>query len=525
MAEPTLGEILSVRPDSSVATGQPAVVYDTQKMVDSLGQAARFKAENDWRKYMNFQNNLKEVYKDVEKIQEQETLTEDRPYLQKQATEIFSQIMKDPKAVYNPDLQQKIGKLRAETIESKQNKLFDISHREFINRNPELNTDSNKQRINEFIKQPLGQRQAYSLDMPTIFDAQSYKNTIITHPAVKTAFATSEVTPDQQFIKEVSGNKYDRKKFLQAWNTGLKTQSDKYGHSIEGAAKQMFGQLSDEDKDYWNKNGGIEAFWNHLGEMSFGGDGDIIETVKDNLQANPNYINPEELALKKAKVAQDWKALGLKERELDKADDEDLLGADSIIGEISDAISKGDKRIIQNKQTGKTKEVLEIGDPNLLKTFGTIDKDGNVTNTPDKIWYDPEKNQLTLNYYKINEETGKPEGSTSTGIVFDETKTKTVNPTQWIGGITKNKFPNKNIGTINTLVEQVYNKSGRNLVSLSEMYLGKGKAKEQAAPSGGFDRSKSYNVGGKTYSGAQIEAAAAKSGGTPEQYLKALGIK
>lgn len=477
MAEPTLSEIVNIPANSSLATGNPGVVFDQRELVRNLNQAAQFKADNDLKKYQFFVNNLKDVYKDAGEIASMDVMTEDQPYLKKQASQIFADILKDPQSIYSPKLQQKLGSLKSEATESKQNKLFDLAHRQFINQNAELNTDSNKQKIEEFRALPLGQRKAYSLDMPTLFDYEGYRNNILTHPTVKTAFAQSSISPDNQFIKEVSGNKYDRKKFIGAWNAGLNTQQDKYGHSIRGAAQQMFNQLSDSDKQYWNKNGGLEGFWDYTGQLAFGGDKDVLETVKENVSANPGYLEKQKLGL-------GWANYALGKERLHKSDNEDVLGANSVLKEAASIISKGVPVVSKNwNDTGKTKTVSEIADPTVLQTFATLDKDGNIVNRPDVVQYDKDTDELNLIYYqKEKDEYGKFTGAIKMAKgnrLVD--RVVPINSRTWLKQKVKQTFPNKDIGGVNNIVETAFEKSGGNLVSLTDLFLNGGK-KESPQP-------------------------------------------
>lgn len=157
-----------------------------------------------------------------------------------------------------------------------------------------------------------------------------------------------------------------------------------------------------------------------------------------------------------------------------KGSAEDLLSADAVIKEVSDAVNsgtptqvveyKGNKRIVRDN-------VVTIGDPNLLKEFGSIDKDGNVTNVPSVVHYNEKTNKLALVYYKPDESgTGyaKKEG-TNEPIVEREVD---MQPTQWLGQVTRRKNPNKDIGGVNSLIEQVYSKYGRNLKKMATDYMG-----------------------------------------------------
>lgn len=451
--EPTLSEIANIKVDEQVATGQPAVVFDTQNLLANLNQAARYKSENDWRKYNTFVNNLKDVYKDLDAINAEEIATQDREYLRTETANVYKELLKDPKNIYNPEFQSKIGKLRADSIESKQNRIFDFAHREYMNRNPELNTDENKQLIEGFWGNPLGKRQAYQLNLPVIFDVEGYSRGL--RESVKSPFATSEVTPDNQFIKETQGNIYNRNQFMQRWQQGLDVKEDKYGRPIRSWLNQQFKDLPANLQEQYKTP---DNYWMALGEIAFGADKDITEITKEDLQANSGYLKKQELA-----EAKRWhnmqNALGWER--LNKQDEQDNLEANAVWGEVRDAIKKAKTVTVESwKSGGKSGELLEISDPKLTATF-TEDNFG-VKVRPNKIYFDPEANKLNVIFYKGKSASGKN--------IIDRERTKELNPTQWFELITRSKNPNKDIGGINSRLEKAFVQSGRDLTKFVDLY-------------------------------------------------------
>lgn len=478
----SLSEILNVPADPERGTGMPATVIDTRGLVDTLNQNARFKAENDWRKYMNFQNNLKEQFKNQSALQEKDIAATDKPALQNDAAALYEMILKNPGAFQRPDsraygdIQAKYGELQGKFTRSKQDNTFDQENRAYIARNPELNTDENKAIIDDFISKPLGSRQPYNLSLPTIFDYDAYRNNLLSHPSVKTKFAesgtiggfdpkTNQPLAGEQFIRELEGNKYNYDRFMQLWDAGLGTQKDKYGHSIGKYAKQVFDSLPKQDQQYYAANGGLNKLWHDMGERAFGSKQDITETTKDNLQPNNQYLRKQE-------ISQGWARLGLEQKKLDKGNADDMVGADAVLREVASIVNKGvPMQIKHSKDAGQNKTVYEISDPTLLRGFGKIDKDGNVTNVPDVVHYDKGTDELNLVYYDKDDDgnvklrNGEKLVQKSTGL----------NPRTWLKEKVKLAYPNKDIGGVNSFVEDVFTKAGGNLQSLSDLYFGKQK--------------------------------------------------
>jgi len=523
-AEPSLGEILNAgaSADAEKASGTPATVIDNSGLVKQLNENARFKAENDWRKYNTFLTNLKESYKDLGDISGMEIATQDRDALKQQTADIFKDIADNPRAFFGGqklgEIQAKIAGLRSAATESKLNRVYDFAHREYMNRNPELNTPENQKTINEYWKQPLGKRNPYMLNMPPIFDAQELMKGILASPTVQQKFAKSTLTnaagePGNEFIREVEGTKYSKDAFMKSWMGALSLQKDKYGHSIKGAVDQQFNQLSDEQKKQF---GSVENYFRTLGEMAFNSDKDIQQITKDQIKANPNLYKAEELKLKKEGVQQRWAMYGLAKRKLEDAEDVDLFGADAVIDDALAKISKGTP-ITEVQKGGGTKDFVEIADPDLIKQYSSIDKDGKTTKTPDVIRYDKDKDQLSLVYFQ---KTPTTKLGTGGDIVVKNGKrmvseTIPIDSRTWLKNTTKNMFPNKDIGKVNKLIDDAltHNKGG--------LYEILQKKEGQISQT----QKKSYKLGKRTFTQEQVQNAAQQSGMTVDEYIKQAGLQ
>lgn len=473
MATPSLGELSNL--GQPVRVNPEPYIIDTKSTIDVLNNAANQKAQYDWKKYLNFQDNLKEAYKNLDDTSALKAAQEDRPMLQQEMGKVFSEIADNPEAFSgkNPQLygqiQSKLSKLKSTATQSAQDKLFDDVHRSYLAQKPELNTDENAALVQGYLKKPLGQREAYTLSMPTIFDPNAYAADLIKQESVTSKFANpDEVTPDNQFIKTgEEGTISKRDSFLNLWDNGYGNQKDKYGHSIQKAINERYNMLPPEIKKQYPTE---KDFFHHMGELYFNSNKDLINVTKGSeLKANTNYVNPQELALKRATVAQGWARLNLDKAKLDKENDADVVGADSVLREATSIIDKGTEVTVQDFDgKGGTKKVVEIAEPTLLQTFGTIDKDGTTTNVPDVVQYDKDKGQLNLVYYQkdIDGTIKKVNGKRQ---VVDR---KPLDERTWLKTIAKRSNPNKDIGTVNSLVDQVLTKSGNSLFKVSELYKG-----------------------------------------------------
>jgi len=289
--EPTLSEIVNMKVDGEVATGTPAVVYNSKDLIANLNSAAQYKAENDWRKYNMFMGNLKEVYKDLNEIAKQPVLTEDREALKQKMADIVKGISSDPHGFFGggqkyQETLANIAALQGEATESKQNSLYDTAHRQYFYANPELDTPENRAMLDGFRGQKLGTRQPYLLKLPSIFDAKTIADQLAI--ATKDAGFKEFVTPDQKFLQKDTWVKYDPNIWNEKASQFYKMQ-DKKGGSISAAATEAFNKLPQYLKDsYKGSKDPIYDFY--LDSVNAYKPKDTLST---DLKENQIYINAE----------------------------------------------------------------------------------------------------------------------------------------------------------------------------------------------------------------------------------------
>lgn len=296
--EPSLSEITSITVDAERGTGTPAVVFDTKSVVDTLNKAAQYKAASDWKKYETFQAGLADIYKNLSDTQSLETLEEDKPMLQKEAADILGQISKDPRALFGAkqgEIMGRLGQLRAKAVQSKQHKIFVDANGKFISTNPELNTDENKAKLDAFKKAKLEDRQTFTLDVPPVVDAAAL------FKGLEKAEEYEKATPteDGQFIRSEKGTITKFDPYLQKAKAAWKLTADKQGRPIRKAFERMYNMLPDATRQAYEKNGGIDKFYEDMAINYFGGAQDRIE-VKEELKPNTNYLEKEKLAQRAA---------------------------------------------------------------------------------------------------------------------------------------------------------------------------------------------------------------------------------
>lgn len=171
-----------------------------------------------------------------------------------------------------------------------------------------------------------------------------------------------------------------------------------------------------------------------------------------------------DLANDRGKLALEWSKYNLDKKKFESADKEDFASAATVLNEATSIINNGEKALV-DVGGGKTETVLRIGDPTLLATFGNVDKDGKTTNVPDVLQYNKAKNQVELLYYDKSPD-GKINKTASGKSVIE--KSISLDQRTWLKHIAKRSFPNKDIGKVNTLVDEILNKNDNSLSKISE---------------------------------------------------------
>lgn len=340
---PSLGELASAgQSEAPVATIAPT---SSSELIQTLNQNARFKAQNDWNKYLNFQSNLKDAYANTAAVEQMDVLSADKPELQQDAAKLYSFIAKNPDAFSGKnqqlagEMQAMYGNLLSKATLSKQDNLFDKANRTYLVQNNELNTDENKKKIDSFAQeQPLGSRKAYNLDLQPIFDANAFSNTLKDQVGAQYSPQTAtEITgydpinkkyiPGEEYIHTTETKTIPYKDYIDKWNASLSLQSDKNNQPIKNWAVKQYDTLPEDVK----KNVSLPDFWQKIGDKLYGSETDdkgqikdIVKTTKDEIKENTGYGKREKLDLdkkeleEKSKHNRELEALGWANLKFDK---------------------------------------------------------------------------------------------------------------------------------------------------------------------------------------------------------------
>lgn len=430
MPEPSLGELSNLHSEESLGTGDVGAVTNSgSDLVHLLNQTAQFQANQSREKYNTFLENLNGIYKDAENIASLDVATEDRDALTKQKNEILSMVYKNPKDFFanvggaqGQELHKKLAQWRMDATESKQNKLFDAAHREYLGKNPELNTPENKSNVDNYLKVPLGRRKSFTLQLPGLYDPIALGTEL--NAAVKQDYAKPGVTPDGKFTFTEKGTKYDPEKYRKLAESAYYLP-DSRGQQLRSTLQGRFESLpKDIQSKYKDSQDPVKDWYLDLQDQYRKPD----QVQKDDLKANPFALKDEKSRNRFA--LQDLKDRNTEGREIRVAQIKEQL-KDSpkpeqtkfLLNLAADVIGNTTSDLMVDTGKGNyQKEKVINASPVILKMFSkpvsTTIKDATGKKTvsekvlePDVITKTPDGSVRTI-FYKKNKkgETVKGEG-------------------------------------------------------------------------------------------------------------------
>lgn len=562
MPEPSLSEITNISADAERGTGTPAVVTDSSPIATSIQRLGQAKLENDWRKYTEFQSQLKDFYKNAQDIQSMEMAPQDREALQKQMGGIFKQIADDPHAFFGGPLKNKIEQQMAEisghAAQSKQDLLYDKAHREFLTVNPGWATRDNMKKVDDYLDQPLGSRKPFLLQPTPVLDFDAMANSIngiIGKNVANTSFtgvdANGQPIPGNSYIMKTKGKAYPTDRYLQlaeaSWDN-----AGQYGIKNRDAAEGLYKELSPEVQKAY----GSAKDW-YLTQLSARHkENDITDT-----QLVPNRFAEQSEKEKFAYGMEAYKQ-GNREHLARFKHNLSMAGAPANINFLvrqyaSIAGNKtGEKRQVKVDGQWKTEDVLNVP-PDVLKKFAgagrTTIKKGkggetettSISNEPDIITRTDNGDLRTTYYQRYSEDDKKnhriPKGKDVGDKVLTLNGTEIVQhqnviPKREVMGLLGKDFVEKKlISSSIDAADQILNGQKDVSVFLDNVNEGKDSDEddEENVPSGapqstpvkGAAKEKTYTFKGKLYTQTQIQKAAQQSGLSVDEYIKQAGLK
>lgn len=563
MPEPSLSELTNISADPERGTGTPAVVTDSSPIATSIQRLGQAKLENDWRKYTEFQSQLKDFYKNAQDIQSMEMAPQDREALQKQMGGIFKQIADDPHAFFGGPLKNKIGRQMAEisghAAQSKQDLLYDKAHREFLTVNPGWATKDNMKKVDDYLNQPLGSRKPFLLQPTPILDFDAMANSIngiIGKNVANTAFtgvdADGQPVPGNSYIMKTKGKEYPTDRFLQMSESSW-DNAGQYGVKNRDAAQGLFNELPPEVQSAY----GDAKKWYLTQLAARHKENDITDTT-----LVPNRFAEQSEKQKFDFLMEDYRQdnrLDLAERKKNLAMEGAPANINFLVRQYASIAGNktGEKKQFKTDGQWRDEEVLNVP-PDILKKFAgagrTTIKSGKggetetttISNQPDMMTRTSDGDLRAVYYQRYTEDDKKnhriPKGQ-GVGDVVHTTKGATIEhdnviPKRQVMGLLGKDFVEKKLITSSIdAADQIL--SGQKDVSgfLDNVNEGKsideedddeedaGAGSVQSAPVKGAAKEKTYKLNGKSYTQSQIQKAAKQSGLSVDEYIKQAGLK
>src|ERR1700733_2438539 len=293
MAEqaPSLSEITNFAVDPERGTGTPAVVFEGgQQMVQNLNENSRFQSQNTMDNYKLFLGNLKDAYARGDAIAATDVAPQDREAIQKRLGDVMGKIGKDPSKFFKGGadataLTEELQKVQIDANKSKQDHIYDIAHRDFLERNPTLQTPENMAAISKFSSDPLETRKPFVLTTPPIVDIGKLRDDIVGSDGVTvTGVGVRPYGNDGHYNQEYETSTVKFAPFMQKWNLAPQLHPE-IGRYLDN----LYNKLPDEQK----KNITKDQFWDSLGQRSFGQNKDYYNESKGKLVANTFALEGE----------------------------------------------------------------------------------------------------------------------------------------------------------------------------------------------------------------------------------------
>lgn len=505
--EPSLGELQSYTGRPELAAGERNVVQDNSQAINYLLQGARDKMQNQWNKYIFFQRNLAEGFKNAANFDYVGTRATDRDELQKTAADFYSIIQKDPSILANPmknpqlygEMLKKQSELNSKIAKSKEANAYTEAQQKFLFSNPDLSTDDNLGLIKQSNETPLDAWQPFNLNLPTGIDllklsSEAVKNSMIEKPVSEQVFqvkinpATGKPIPKidpntKQPMVDERGNVIFEQEYAGRTRVGTEKKSDfdiylqrgksllesnpkigKYGVPFSKGIEDLYRNLPNDQREVIEveakKQGKkpIELFFEKSWQSLYSPLTDLsgVKEQEDKVyQENVEARN--RLLLEQEKGKQDRFTISFKES---YGTGQNSVAAYGIINEVADILNKGTRRDIVDRSTGKRTELITISDPNLLKQFAQVNNDGTTQSAPTEIRYNPKTNQVNLVYLSEKSDPKDP-----TAIVE---KVVPMDARTWVNGITQRTYTGKDRGGVNEIVQKVITENNGDLFGLAQ---------------------------------------------------------
>lgn len=529
MPEPSLSELTNLKVDPELGSGTPAVVIDQSRMVSQLNQTAQFNAEMQWKKYTNFQNNLKEVYKNLGDASDVDVMDKDRPELQKRIGEIFRQIGEHPREFFSggrgaADLNAKIAKVRSDAIGSKHDRIYDQANRMFLQSNDQSNTPENRAIVEAYPNQTMGKRQPYLLQLAGTLDLPALAKTL--NESSKTVTPVTKFTggpKGNQFIESGTQTSYSPEKYKAIGDVMYDVPGP-----LKNTIDQRFAQLPKAEQE---KYGSAKEWIGHELEALRLQDSYSKESVRDNPFELETMREKGRFMLEAFKAGKAQDLAILKEQLKNQTTPQKAHFLLDTYAEVMGNITGKKAEVTPIKGGKKESEDMVNIDNDILKKYAegekaSIKEGGSLDETTETIIGGqlPELKTITKNgdlrltfYQHYTKNDTLPAGKQIGDIVTDKDgeniiKTSQVIPKRrLLANLAKDVIEKKEMAYTIDAVDDFLEKHHKGNIT---NYI---KSEKSAK--------KKYKVGGKTFTQSQLEQGAKKYNMTLPEYQASIGAQ
>lgn len=553
--EPSLGELTNIKTEPVL---NPGVILDGRDAVRELNQSAQFNAEMKQKKYTQGLENLKGIYQDLGAIQNVPVLQEDRPVLNQKMAAVLNTIAEDPRAALGGakfnEIQRQLGELRSLSTTSKQDNVYDQFHQKVLESDPSLSTPDNKEKVNQFVNQPLGARKKYLIDTPVKFDPEAAMGKILAQKQVAVPYAeTGFDGANNEWMTRTTGTTYGRDAALGLWNQGYDTGTDANNQPIKKWANEQFYKIKN-DPEQLEKFGNpkdAREFYQNLGKKMYGSTEDIVGEKTSTRTPNPYSLlgkrqnfalymeglkegNREKLAAVKKNLelggapaninflVRQYAAIagnktGDKKKFMvdGKWVEEDVLGLDP---SIKKKLAEGSKSTIHVGKSGETETTTISTEPDIV----TLTSKGDLRAIHYQRYTEEDKNRHRIPKGK---DIGDPV-LTTTGLQIEQSDN--IIPKRQVMGLLGKDFVEKKL--IGSSIDAAADLMGKqeNVNSFIDK-VNAGKEEDDFTVPGTTKKSETtkttYSFKGKKYSADQVKEAAKNLGLNIDEYIKKYGLQ
>lgn len=211
-----------------------------QHTADLTNAAHRYLAEIHDR-------NMQDAIKNVNDIDLKNLMPQDRDALLQQYGDHLKDLASNFSTVRNPlsnpdqwaTLQANESNVRNKLSQSQQDAVFLQKQQEFVQQHPSFNTPKYQQDVANFVANPVGQRQYFTVNPPRVFDPNvAYK---AENEAAKAKYANSAT--NGKYITDEEGEKVDLKKYVANTAAGKLSGVDANGVPYETLRQERYDNL------------------------------------------------------------------------------------------------------------------------------------------------------------------------------------------------------------------------------------------------------------------------------------------